>query len=85
MYNLLSKKETNDELIAFVRYENYNTHKEVEDNITINSNYDRKDVILGLGWKLTKGAMFKVDYQIKSNGNANPRTDYINIGTAVWF
>ena len=84
-YNLLSKKETNDELIAFVRYENYNTHKEVEDNITINSNYDRKDVILGLGWKLTKGAMFKVDYQIKSNGNANPRTDYINIGTAVWF
>ncbi len=84
-YNLLSKKETNDELIAFVRYENYNTHKEVEDNLTINSNYDRKDVILGLGWKLTKGAMFKVDYQIKSNGNANPRTDYINIGTAVWF
>ncbi len=84
-YNLLSKKETNDELIAFVRYENYNTHKEVEDNITINSNYDRKDVILGLGWKLAKGAMFKVDYQIKSNGNANPRTDYINIGTAVWF
>ena len=84
-YNLLSKKETNDELIAFVRYENYNTHKEVEDNIIINSNYDRKDVILGLGWKLAKGAMFKVDYQIKSNGNANPRTDYINIGTAVWF
>jgi len=84
-YNLLSKKETNDELIAFVRYENYNTHKEVEDNITINSNYDRKDVILGLGWKLAKGAMFKVDYQIKSNGNSNPRTDYINIGTAVWF
>jgi len=84
-YNLLSKKETNDELIAFVRYENYNTHKEVEDNITINSNYDRKDVVLGLGWKLAKGAMFKVDYQIKSNGNANPRTDYINIGTAVWF
>ena len=84
-YNLLSKKETNDELIAFVRYENYNTHKEVEDNITINSNYDRKDVVLGLGWKLAKGAMFKVDYQIKSNGNDNPRTDYINIGTAVWF
>ena len=84
-YNLLSKKPTNNELIAFARYENYNTHQEVEDNITINTNYHRKDFILGLGLKLAKGAMFKVDYQIKSNGNSNPRTDHINIGTAVWF
>ena len=85
-YNLLAKKETNNELIAFARYENYNTHKEVEEGgISINSNYDRKDVIIGLGLKLAKGAMFKIDYQIKSNGNSNPRTDQINIGTAVWF
>jgi hypothetical protein len=85
-YNLLANKETNNELIAFARYENYNTHKEVENGgISINSNYDRKDVIIGLGLKLAKGAMFKVDYQIKSNGNSNPRTDQINIGTAVWF
>ena len=85
-YNLLSEKETNNELIAFARYENYNTHKEVEEGgISINSNYDRKDVIIGLGLKLAKGAMFKIDYQIQSNGNSNPRTDQINIGTAVWF
>ena len=85
-YNLLAKKETNNELIAFARYENYNTHKEVEEGgISINSNYDRKDVIIGLGLKLAKGAMFKIDYQIQSNGNSNPRTDQINIGTAVWF
>ena len=84
-YNLLANKETNNELIAFARYENYNTHKEVEDNMTINPNYDRKDLIIGMGLKLSKGAMFKVDYQIKSNGNANPRTDQINIGTAIWF
>ena len=85
-YNLLSEKETNNELIAFARYENYNTHKEVEEGgISINSNYDRKDVIIGLGLKLAKGAMFKIDYQIQSNGNSNSRTDQINIGTAVWF
>ena len=85
-YNLLSEKETNNELIAFARYENYNTHKEVEEGgISKNSNYDRKDVIIGLGLKLAKGAMFKIDYQIQSNGNSNPRTDQINIGTAVWF
>ena len=85
-YNLLSEKETKNELIAFARYENYNTHKEVEEGgISINSNYDRKDVIIGLGLKLAKGAMFKIDYQIQSNGNSNPRTDQINIGTAVWF
>jgi hypothetical protein len=85
-YNLLANKETNNELIAFARYENYNTHKEVEEGgISINSNYDRKDVIIGLGLKLAKGAMFKIDYQIQSNGNSNPRTDQINIGTAVWF
>ena len=85
-YNLLSEKETKNELIAFARYENYNTHKEVEEGgISINSNYDRKDVIIGLGLKLAKGAMFKIDYQIQSNGNSNPRTDQMNIGTAVWF
>ncbi len=85
-YNLLAEKETNNELIAFTRYENYNTHNKVEEGgISINSNYDRKDVIIGLGLKLAKGAMFKLDYQIKSNGNSNPRTDHINIGTAIWF
>ena len=41
--------------------------------------------IIGLGLKLAKGTMFKLDYQIKFNGNSNPRTDHINIGTAIWF
>ena len=84
-YNLLHKRNTNDQLIAFVRYENYNTHAEVTDNIIKNPNYHRKDVIIGLGWKMSKGAMFKADYQIKSNGNTMPRSYQINLGTAVWF
>ena len=47
-YNLLEGKNTTEELIAFVRYENYNTHAEVE-SIAINDAYNRTDITIGLG------------------------------------
>ena len=35
-YNLYADKNTNDELILFVRYENYNTHDEMEEGFESN-------------------------------------------------
>ena len=83
-YNLLEGKNTTEELIAFVRYENYNTHAEVE-GIPINDAYNRTDITLGLGFKVAKGAMFKADYQIKSNAGSDEKTGQFNFGTAVLF
>ena len=84
-YNLLHDKETNDECIIFARYENYNTHAEVAQGLTINDSYNRTDMTFGVGYKIAKGAMFKADYQIKSNEGSDKKTYQLNLGTAIWF
>jgi hypothetical protein len=83
-YNLLERKSDTEELIAFARYENYNTHAEVE-GITMNDTYNRTDITIGLGFKVAQGAMFKADYQIKSNAGSDKKSGQFNFGTAIWF
>jgi hypothetical protein len=83
-YNLLERKLDNEELIAFARYENYNTHAETE-GIAINDTYNRTDITIGLGFKVAQGAMFKADYQIKSNAGSDEKSGQFNFGTAIWF
>ncbi|MBL6658404.1 MAG: hypothetical protein ISP73_07395 [Flavobacteriales bacterium] len=82
-YNLLEGKSEN-ELIAFARYENYNTHEET-DGFDANLAYDRTDKTFGLTYKLNKGAAFKADYQLKSNEASTDETKHFNLGVAVWF
>ena len=83
-YNLLERKSNTEELIAFARYENYNTHAAVE-GITINDTYNRTDITIGLGFKVAQGAMFKADYQIKSNAGSDENSGQFNFGTAIRF
>ena len=84
-YNLLNNCETENELIGFCRYENYNTHVEAAGGLEINEDYNRTDITFGLGFKVSDGAMFKADYQILSNeGNENKKGQF-NFGTAIWF
>ena len=82
-YNILDGKSKN-ELIAFGRYENYNTHEET-DGIAKNLAYDRIDKTFGLTYKLNNGAAFKADYQLRSNESSNEDTKHFNLGVAVWF
>ena len=88
-YNLMGgiiPSITNDteELIAFARYENYNTHEKVE-GIEINNSYNRTEITFGLGFKIAKGAMFKADYQIISDASSEDKRGQFNFGTAIWF
>ena len=73
-----------EELIAFARYENYNTHASVE-NIAVNDAYNRTDITIGLGFKVAQGAMFKADYQIKSNAGSDQKSGQFNFGIAILF
>ena len=84
-YNLLANFNTTNELIGFARYENYNTHTEVEGATAINDAYNRTEITLGLGFKVAKGAMFKADYQILSNASSEDKKGQFNFGTAIWF
>ena len=84
-YNILKSMKTSNELIPFVRFENYNTHQETVGDLEVNPNYNRTDITIGLGFKVLNGAMFKADYQIKSNEGSDEKMYQLNLGTAIWF
>ena len=84
-YNLLSQ-DKKQQLWAFVRYEDYDTHASVDGSLTRNRAYDRNDITFGLSYKLAPGAVVKGDYQIKSNEVAGSEaTGQLNFGIGVWF
>ena len=84
-YNVLEGRSDTEELISFVRYENYNTHAGVTEGTIINDTYNRTDITIGLGFKVAKGAMFKADYQIKSNAGSDDNSGQFNFGAAISF
>ncbi|PHR74540.1 MAG: hypothetical protein COA67_00230 [Lutibacter sp.] len=84
-YNLLSQ-DKEQQLWAFARYEDYDTHASVDGALTKNDAFDRNDITFGLNYKLAPGAVVKVDYQIKSNEVAgSDSTGQLNFGIGVWF
>jgi len=84
-YNLLSQ-EKEQELWAFARYEDYDTHASVEGALTKNDAFDRNDITFGLSYKIAKGAVVKTDYQIKSNAvSGSDSKGQFNFGLGFWF
>lgn len=85
-YNVLKFfKDTKNKMLVFARYENYNTHADV-DGITKNDAYNRTDVTVGLGFKVADGAVFKADYQLFQNADSKiDDKNQINIGVGIWF
>ncbi len=86
-YNVLeSCKKTENKLVIFTRYENYNTHATVESGIAKNDAYNRTDITVGLGFKMAQGAVFKADYQNLSNKKAGSKVkNLFNMGIGIWF
>ena len=75
----------NDQLFVFGRYENYNTHNTVDKNIIRNKALNRNDITLGLHYKPSTRASFKVDLQIFSNEKDKYPVHQINFGVGAWF
>jgi hypothetical protein len=85
-YNLFHRKDQlKAELIPFLRYEQYNTHASVEGKTIMNPEYNRRDLTVGLGWKIVSGAMLKIDYQVFRNNVNSYSVHQLNAGVAVWF
>tara|TARA_B110000459_G_scaffold76758_1_gene86373 strand:+ start:769 stop:2055 length:1287 start_codon:yes stop_codon:yes gene_type:complete len=81
----LKKNQTFPRLIPFVRYESYDTHFGVEDNISRNSAFNRQILTAGAGLQLTPGTIIKTDLQWVAT-EANPRpTNVFNLGFGYWF
>ncbi len=83
-YNLLPLANR-QRLDAFVRYENYDTHKNVGTSIVKNPAFDREEWTLGLSYHMSIGTVFKVDYQSKKTGLAESQVGQFNVGVGVWF
>ena len=83
-FNLLSLKNK-QQLIAFTRYEEYDTNSAVKGDLQINDAYNRNDWTFGLTYKLVAGAVVKADYQIKNDATSNDVPNQLNFGIGVWF
>lgn len=72
-------------LFAFVRYEDFDTHAAVPDNVLKNPAFHRQEVTTGLSYHLAPGVVFKLDYQSKSTALEGDSKGQYNAGVGVWF
>jgi len=84
-YNLLPLT-AEQKLNAFVRYEEYNTHADVDGELIENKTYDRSDITFGLSYHIVDGVVVKGDYQVKDNAMSGSEVNnQLNFGIGVWF
>ena len=73
-------------LTAFTRFEKYNTQQKMVDASLLNEAYNRTDLVMGLGFWLSPGAVVKADYQLMMNKAANSNAvNMFNMGIGIWF
>ena len=73
-------------LMAFTRYENFDTHAGVTGTLIRNLAYNRKELTFGLSYHIASGAVVKADYQLKNTEVPNTTTNHqLNIGLGFWF
>ena len=83
-YNLLPLTKQ-QQLYAFVRYENYDTQASVPGGLLKNESYDRNEWTFGLTYAIAPGAVVKADYQIKDDATDVDLPNQLNIGLGFWF
>ena len=83
-YNLLPI-DARQRFDVFVRYEDLDQHKSVTQSLRKNLSYHMQEWTVGVSYHLSKGSVFKMDYQSKgtaANGNTKGQ---INMGIGVYF
>ena len=83
-YNLLPL-DKEQQLYAFARFEDYDTHASVDGGLMKNDSYNRNEITFGLSYKIAPGAVVKADYQIKDNATNTDVRNQLNVGLGVWF
>jgi hypothetical protein len=85
-YNVLRwADKCKSELIPFIRYEYYNTHQSVEEGISKNKSYANTIITTGFSWKISKGAVLKVDMQYVKSDIDDKFKNIFNTGFGVMF
>lgn len=84
-YNVLNRTDSDYQLIPFVRYESYDTHKKTDGDLSRNASFNRSEITCGIGWYLSKGAVLKADLQFLGNESKTGFDKRVNFGVGVWF
>lgn len=85
-YNVLrSVSSTTNELIPFVRMENYNTHQATSGSLARNEAYNNNVITTGLTFRIAQGAVIKADVQFVKAKPADEYSKVFNAGIGVMF
>ncbi|MCU4164278.1 hypothetical protein [Carboxylicivirga caseinilyticus] len=85
-YNILKNNEnTSSQLIPFVRYEQFDTHRKVHESITRNDAYNKTAITTGFSWRITQGAVVKADMQFIKSKADSEFSKVFNAGVGVMF
>ena len=84
-YDVMRFANSDKQLIPFIRYSNYDTHKSVPGNINENLAYQKDVITTGLSFFLSKGAVIKADMQFVKNGNSDEYVKTFNAGFGIMF
>ncbi len=77
--------ESEQELVLFARYEDYNTQQDVESGTVKNDAYAVKQIVTGLGYCIADGVVLKADLQFQKDKTQDSYAKQFNAGIAVWF
>lgn len=82
----LFKKDAEERIVVFGRYEFYDTHNSTSNLINKNDAYARTDMTFGISYHIANGAVLKGDYQIFDNeAKGSKPSSQLNFGVGVWF
>jgi len=85
-YNIFQQTKIKEQqLFAFVRYDQYNTHQKVEEKTNANEAYNRNDLTIGFTYKPTNLVAFKTDVQLKGNEASTENESFLNFGIGFAF
>lgn len=83
-YNVLDFMDTNQAILPFVRYEQFNTHASVEGELEADPNLDRTDIVFGMTYRPIPQVSFKIDYAM-SDSAGEDTDDKWDLGVGWMF
>ncbi|MCF8379718.1 MAG: OprO/OprP family phosphate-selective porin [Bacteroidales bacterium] len=85
-YNIFGLfEESGEELYPFLRYENYDMHHSVAENVSRNNDYNNTIITTGLSYKLEKNVVLKGDFQFLKTKSDEEYTKIFSLGLGFIF
>lgn len=82
----LLRRERHQDVIAFARYENYDTQRVMPHGFSAHPEYDRDAWFIGLTYKPTQDIAFKIDYVFRNSESLTHESrNGFNAGIGWWF